>query len=397
MNQLLKSLVALSTLSFGANAFGQGLVSLRPDKDEFARRLPLTVTLDVAGGYDSNTNQSPNNAHDSGYIQGGASLDYKGGDRRTAYNITASYSGFYYLDPPPSTDDYLQSARVGLNVRHKVNPRLAITDSLYVAYEFEPNYAVGSGTTRRTEPYLYGYNDLSVSYAWSRKFSTVTGYTINGIDYQEAAYSGESFLSHIFHQEFRYAVTQLTTAALDYRFSTASYDNGFGDYHSHYILAGLDHNFSRRLVGTFRVGAEFRERDNGGSETSPYAEGNLSYRADKETTVSLYGRYGFEDSSIGTFQSRKSIRIGVTAQHRLTDRLNTTAGLHYIHDSFDDSAANADSNYDEDVFSASAGLDYLLFKNISLTTRYSFTTVNSGNDLRDYDRHNVSVGLRATF
>lgn len=394
MNQILKSLVALTTLGLGANAFGQGLVSLRPDKDEFARRLPLTITLDAGAGYDSNVNQSPTDAHDSGYLSAGIGAEYRGGDRRTTYNVTGSYSGFYYLDPAPGQDDYQQSARVGLNVRHKVNPRLTISDSLYAAYEFEPNYAIGSGTTRRSQEYLYAYNDLSVSYAWGRKFSTVTGYTISGMEYQEDSLEGESYLSHIFHQEFRYAVSQLTTAALTYRFATSSYDNGFGDYTSHFALVGVDHNFSRRLAGTVRVGAEFRDRDNGGTETSPYVEGNLRYRADKDTTFSIYGRYGLEDSSIGTYQSRSSIRVGATAQRRLTDRLTASGGLHYIHDAFDDSAGSVDSNYDEDVFFLSAGLNYDLYKNMSLTTNYSFTTVNSGNSLRDYDRHNVSLGLR---
>jgi hypothetical protein len=243
MNQILKSLVALATLSVGANAFGQGLVSLRPDKDEFARRLPLTITLDAGAGYDSNLNQSPDNAESSSFMQGGVALDYQGGDRRTSYNVTASYHGFYYLDPPPSQDEYMQSARVGLNLRHKVDPRMTVTDSLYAAYEFEPNYAIGAGTTRRSQEYFYGYNDLSVSYAWSRKFSTVTGYTISAIEYDDKANQGESFLTHMAHQEFRYAITQLTTAALTYRFANTTYENDFGDYNSHYILTGLDHSF----------------------------------------------------------------------------------------------------------------------------------------------------------
>lgn len=393
MNKFFTSLLTISTLSAGASAFGQGLVSLRPDKDEFERRLPFTVTVDVGAGYDSNVNLSGSDEEDSSYMNAGIGIEYTGGDRRTSYNVSASYSGFYYLDPPPGTDEFLQSARLGFNLRHKLSPKTTITNSLYFTYEFEPNYAIGSGTTRRSQEYIYGYNDLSISHAWGRKFSTVTGYTISGYDYQE---SDESYLTHVIHHEFRYQLSKLTTAVLDYRFALSNYDNGFGDYTSHYILAGLDHNFTRRLFGTFRAGAEFRDRDFGGADVSPYAEANLSYRADKETTLNIYGRYGFEDSSIGTYQDRKSVRVGLTAQRRITDRLNGTAGLHYIHDDFADSSSE-DGSYNEDIFSASIGFNYALFRNISLSTSYSFSTSASGNELREYDRHNVSLGLRASF
>jgi hypothetical protein len=395
MNTIIKSLITITTLSMGASAFGQGLVSLRPNRDEFERKLPFTVTVDVGAGYDSNTNLSSTDKNSSGYLQAGVGTEFRGGDRRTSYGISASYGAFYYLDPAPDTNEYMQSARLGFNLRHKFSERTTLTDSAYVAYEFEPNYAVGSGTTRRSQEYLYYYNDIAISHAWSRTFSTITGYTFTGMDYQEDSLDGENYMTHVFHHEFLYALSKLTSVAVDYRFALANYDNGFGDYKSHYYLVGLNHNFDRRTFGTFRVGAETRERDNGGSDTNPYFEGNLSYRADKHTTFNAYARYGFEDSSIGSYQRRESWRTGLTATHGLTTRLSATAGLHYIHDTFDESADAA--GYDEDVFSVSIGLNYALYKNISLTSSYGYTTTASGNELREYDRHNVSLGLRASF
>jgi hypothetical protein len=272
---------------------------------------------------------------------------------------------------------------------------LTITDSAYAAYEFEPNYAVGAGTTRRSEPYIYAYNDISAAYAWTRKLSSVTGYTISGIDYNEDDLGGESFLQHIGHHEMRYQVGKLTIAALTYRFSTTSYDNGFGDYNSHYLLAGVDHTVSRRLYASFRVGAELRDRDNGGSDTAPYFESTLNYRSGEDTTLSWYNRFGFEDSSIGSYGERYSYRSGLTATHRINTRLSGSAGLHYIHDQFDN-GGDAES-YDEDTFAVSLGLDYNLFRNVNLYSGYTFTTSSSGNGVRDYDRHNVNFGIKASF
>lgn len=396
MNKPFASLVTILSLACGASAFGQGLLNIRPAKDEFERRLPLTIALTAGGGYDSNTESAPSGLeNESAYLNFGGELVYSGGNRRTNYSLSAGYTGYYFLDPAPGTQEYQQSARLSFNVRHKFSPSTSISNTSYLAYEFEPNYTIGSGTTRRSEEYLYGHNDLSVAHAWGRKFSTVTGYTISGIDYQDDN-SGESYLAHLFHQEFRYQISKLTTLAATYRFALANYDNGFGDYTSHYLLAGVDHNFTRKLFGSFRVGAEMRDRDNGGSNTSPYFEGTLSYRIDKDSSLYTYARYGYEDSAIGTYEDRTSFRMGVTAQRRLTSRLGASVGLHYVHDDFNQSAGEDDS-YNEDTFSVSVGLDYSLYKNISLTTNYGFTTVTSGNEFREYDRHNVSLGVRATF
>ncbi|MBP7948550.1 MAG: outer membrane beta-barrel protein [Verrucomicrobiales bacterium] len=397
MNKKLSSLLTFAALTAGSSAYGQGLLSIRPDRDEFEKRMPFTITLDAGGGYDSNVNLTHENEHGSAYASAGVGLQYQKTNRRTSWGFNLGYTGFYYFDAPDGVDDYMQSARLGANFSHRVNERLAIYDSFYLAYEFEPNYAIGAGTTRRTDQYLYGYNDLSVSYAWSRKFSTVTGYTITGTDYQEERYEGESYLSHIFHNEFRYILNPTTTAALSYRFAYTTYDNGFADYMSHYILTGLDHKFSPRSSGSFRVGAEIRDRDNGGTDAAPYFEGSYSYLASKDTTLTWYGRFGFEDSGVGSFTDRYSFRTGVSATQRFTSRLAGQAGLHYIHDEFDDSVTAGTNGFADDIFAFSIGLNYSLFRNISLNTSYSFSINTSEEEYREYNRHNVYLGLRATF
>jgi hypothetical protein len=386
------SFATLAFVALATTGFSQGLLSLRPQKDEFAKRLPIAYSVSAGAGYDSNQNLSATDEKGSAYANFGLGARYNSGDRQTSYSIDANYGGYYYLDAPEDQDDYQQSARLGINFRHKVSPRLSITDSLYFAYEFEPNYAVGAGTSRRSQPYTYGLNNIAVAYAWSRKLSTVTSYTISGINYSDLG--DESFLSHTFSHELRYQIGKTTVGVVEYRLATATYDNGFGDYTSHYLLVGVDHSITRRLYTSLRAGAEFRSRDTG-DDTSPYVEGVLTYRAGEDTTLSSYLRYGFDDSSIGSYGERTSVRVGLTATQKLNSRLNGSLGAHYIHDSFGGSAIA--TSYDEDVVSLSAGLDYNLFGNVSLYAGYGFTTTASGNDGRDYSRHNVNLGVRATF
>jgi long-subunit fatty acid transport protein len=396
MNPIIRTAVTFAALSAASSAVAQGMLSIRPPRDDFEKRLPFTVSVHGGGGYDSNMTLSKDDEHDSFYTYGGAALQYEDGNRRTFYNASLSYTGFYYFDAPESQADYQQNARASFGITHKVNPRLTLTDSLYAAYEFTPNYSIGAGTTRRTQSYLYGYNNISAIYAWTRKFSTVTSYSISGFDYQEDALQDSNYLQHVFAQQFRYALSRLTTASLEYRYQMLNYDSGVGDYTSHYILAGLDHSFNRQLWGSFRAGAEIVERDVGGSDTNPYFEGALHYRAGKTTTLSWYGRVGVESSSVGTYTDRYSYRTGLTANHQINSRLSGSVGLHYIHDEFDASTTDAPS-YNQDVFAFSIGLDYLLFKNVYLNASYNFTTSDAEGVGTEYDRHEIGVGLRAVF
>jgi hypothetical protein len=391
---LVKSFTILAFVAATGSSMAQGLLSLRPQRDVFEKRLPLSWSVAAGMGYDSNVNLSSNNEHDSLYAQAAINARYQSGDRQTSYGIDAGYSAFQFADAPANQDEFMQAFRAGVNFRHKVNPRLVITDSAYFAYEFEPNYSIGAGTTRRSEPYIYGFNNLSVAYAWSRRLSTVTGYTVSGIDYSD--FDGESFLNHTFNHEFRYQLGRATVGVLEYRLATSSYDNNFGDYSSNYFLVGVDHSLTRRLYTSLRAGAEFRDRDFGGSGTSPYVEGVLTYRASEDTTLSSYVRYGYDDSTIGFYQDRTSIRIGANVSSRLNSRTSVFAGAHYIHDVYEDSFIDA-GNFEDDVFALNAGVDYQIYKNVSLYAGYSFTTSSSGNDIREYDRHNMNIGLRAQF
>ena len=386
----LLSAATLTLLSTGAHA--QGLLSLG-QRDEFEKKLPFSVTVGLGAGWDSNVNLSPDDEQDSSFLKASVIGGYSTGDRRTSYSVGLTYTPLYYMDAPEGVDEFQQSGSLNFSARHRVNPRLTISDSLYFAYEYEPNYQIGASVARRTQPYIYGYNNLNVAYAWTKRFSTVTGYTISGISYDQDSDSGEDYLSHLFSQDFRYAFTKTTTGVLTYRYGLTEYDNGFGDYTSQYFLGGLDHSFSRRTVGSFRAGAEVRDRDNGGSATNPYVEASFSHSVAKETYVRWYGRYGFEDADIGFTQERTSLRTGVSVQQRFTNRLAGNIGANYIHDIFEGGGVD----FEDDIVEVSLGLDFNVYRNLVLNTGYSFTTTSSGVAAREYDRNILTLGMTARF
>ena len=60
------------------------------------------------------------------------------------------------------------------------------------------------------------------------------------------------------------------------------------DSTNQYLLFGAEHRFSPNTIGIVRAGAQFRDVDNGGDETSPYLEAAFNWQATE--AFSEYGR-----------------------------------------------------------------------------------------------------------
>ena len=54
-------------------------------------------------------------------------------------------------------------------------------------------------------------------------------------------------------------------------------------------------------------------------------------------------------------------------------------------------------NINEHEISASAGIGYRFWDNVSVNANYSYSVLASDDALREYDRNRVSLGLQATF
>ena len=397
------SLTVGAVLGLLSGAGAQGLLNIGHNSNEdFDSRLPFTTTIGLGVGWDSNPNNRPDGTEeDSAFLRGGVNVAYADGSRKTAYSLSAGFATIYYFDQvelgDEDAEDTFYSAKVGFNVTHRANRRLTLGDSVYFSYEIEPDNVVGASAARRLGQYTYGYNNLWASYAWNRRFSTVTRYTVSGIDYEDDTEGfAEDRFTHTFSQEMRYVLNRLTTLVGDARYSFTNYDRGLRDYDSIYLLAGVDHSFSSELRGTLRVGAERRDYDFGGEDWRPYAETSLRYKIAKHTNLVWVNRIGYEDSELGatSFETRYSYRSSLTVRQQFDERLRGDAGISYVHNDFEGGSRD---DITEDLISLRLGVGYRIFSNVDLNAGYSFTFLNSDEALREYDRHRLSAGLGFTF
>ena len=397
-SHLLLHIAAMTLLLGGVSATAQGLLAVQRAAD-FRREQPVTWTVGVNGGYDSLKYERSNEFFpdiESYFIQGGAGMTYTDADRRTPWSLSLDGGVLHYLDDAPRADDTFYSARAAFNIAHEISQRLKISNNLYAAYEVEPNTAMGASTTLWNGQYFYGYNNFNLSYAWSRRVTSTTSYTIDGISYDdEFVAASEDRLSHLISQQFSYSVSPRTQLVGEYRYRMVNFKNRSDvDYRSHFILAGVDHAWSQRTSVSVRGGVEMFSSDRS-DETAPYGELAVDYNVDRQTTVRWFSALGFDATELQQFDSRYSFRTGLNASHQVDRRLGLNGGLSYVFSDFD--GGDISPSVTENSILLSAGLSYLLWSNVSLNANYSYTLLGSDDPNREFDRNRVALGMSASF
>jgi hypothetical protein len=398
MRAKLPTLTLIVTALMFADASAQGLLNLQ-DPATFRQSQPLTFTVGASGGYDNldyKLNTPGLDDIDSAFIQGGVGAFYTDADEITPWSIGTNFGVLNYLDDMGDAEDTYYNARLSFDIAHQVSQRLKFSNSFYVTYEVEPNFAIGASTALRNGQYFYGYENFAVSYAWSERLSTTTSYTLDGIRYQDDDLAlTEDRLSHLIAQQFSYALSPRTQLAAEYRFRMTNFANVNNDFTSHYVLAGIDQAWSERTTGTIRAGAEFYKSDRV-SETAPYAEFGLTHAASQKTNLNFYSSLGFDGAQLGDYDSRYSLRTGITGSHQFSERLTLNGGVHYVYSEYDGNGTTTE-DIDEQQVNATAGLAYRIWNNVSLDAQYAYTLLTSGEEIREYDRNRVSLGLSAQF
>src|SRR5207237_5598508 len=121
---------------------------------------------------------------------------------------------------------------------------------------------------------------LSAHYSLSPRWSSVTGYSLNALEYESSAASGHDRLQHSFSEQLRYLWMPTTTVSGEYRFSLNEAQGAGGESTTQSLIAGLEQSFSPRFKAGLRSGVQFRSGS--GGQTSPYVETSLTYQLESQ-------------------------------------------------------------------------------------------------------------------
>jgi len=351
----------------------------------------------VREGYDDNAETSNNNQVTSGYTSFGINEFADFGSDRSILTIGVQLGANYYYSQPGQKFDWTDN--LSLNYTYKLNERLTLSLASYAAYQVEPQYDLLVAQNRVNGQYFYFTDVLSASYQWTRRFSTITNYTLDGIFYQDAAPKvTNDYVAQTFGNQFRFLALPTTTLVAEYRFGIVNYLYQSGNNSiTNYFLTGFDHTFNPKLLTTLRVGAEIQDQNVGGISTSPYAEWSVNYAYQHLSSLGYYLRYGFDYSNLTVAQTDKALRTGININHGFSPKLTATLGIFYQHDDYSNSGGTPGTAFTENTIDIQTGLQYAMTPRLSLNASYTYTDLLSNNSLLEYHRSTVSIGANYGF
>jgi hypothetical protein len=415
----------LSTLA-AASAIGAAQASLYHIQEEAQESIPLKWTAGVNFTWDDNVNPTAVGvgANDEALSANPfVGVSFVSITPQTTWDVYARVGAIYYFDEPEAigSEDVYGQARAGVNLTHRFSERLRFASRNHISYELEPDYSYGYATSSQVGEYLYWQTDNSVGYRWTERLGTYTGFNLSGLNYDSSVPNSDRFTWTLYNQ-FRYQLTPQTVLTGDYRYSQTEGDGLASDSTNQYLLAGVEHRFSPNTIMVARIGAQFREVDAIGASdsTDPYAEIAFNTRVNEQFMIRSFLRYGIEDydtvvnvfpGPLVEFDSRQTLRIGVTGEYELSQMLTIFGGVDYITTDYEDGRLAAalpgppvvpagtpvGTSASEDIINAYIGLSMKFTENLYGNLSYNYTDSSSDLPNRSYDRNRVNVGVRAEF
>lgn len=152
---------------------------------------------------------------------------------------------------------------------------------------------------------------------------------------------------------------------------------------------GTEIDFTGLLFGEVVAGWSLQEFDDSDfdSENGFTYGANLTWNPTRLTSVRLDGRGGFEPSNVGS--SNLESRIGLRVDHELLRNLLIGGQVTYTRDDFQD------TNRTDNRIDVGPSATYFLNRYLSVGAAYTFTTRQSDDSEREFDRNLITLRVNA--
>src|SRR6266496_730020 len=347
--------------------------------------IPIQITAGVDMGYDDNATLTPS-GEGSLFVGENVVLTYSRPTERTQFSVLGIGRFDQYFNV--SRNDV--NGNVTMSLTHNFSTRLSFYASVFAAYQTAPNFQSNVGPENVVSDHFYTTDIFSLTYHWSTRFSMITSYTFNRVQYAQASIgNSQDRVENTLGEQFQFSLTSRTKLIGEYRFGTINYDTAPIDSTGHLILAGVNHNLTEHLIVHLRAGESFRSLENDGSMASPYFESVVDYVSSNHS-LGWTSSYGFEAPTTAGVTTTKTWRTGLTLTYGLTSRLSSTTGVYYHRDENQGVGT-------QDSFDLTAGLRYTINKHFTLNLDYSHTTLGSLGSTPGYSQNRYFGGLTYTY
>jgi hypothetical protein len=361
--------------------------------------IPIQINAGLDAGYDDNVTLS-SSGQGSVFTRENVVLTYARPGEQTQFFVVGVGRFSQYFDVAGQDET---SGNVTMSLTHNFSSRLSFYASLYGTYQNEPSFTSNVGPQNVRTPYFDTVDIFALTYHWLLRFSTVTSYTFERVQYFSSSTgnspnvsqntSGQNRVQNTFDEEFQFNLTSRTVLVGEYRFVAIDYDTAPLNSTTNFVLAGITHNLTEHLTVHVRGGESFRSLENDGTMASPYFEGTLGYVRSNHS-LNWTSSYGYESPTATGVTTTKTWRTGVNLTYDLTSRLSSTTGVYYHHD---ENTGGTGSTGAQDFVDVNVGLRYYVNKRFALHVNYEYNSTSSLGSTPGYSRNRYFAGLTYTY
>jgi hypothetical protein len=390
----------------------------------------------LRGFYDSNSTTSPDGAEVKSYGIGvEAGVGYNLPLDTTFFGADYTYGLKWYEGRDSGKTD--QTHKFNLKVDHSFSEKYKVTlkDSFVVTSEptvLDQGGVVTSPVRRLNADAMRNRGNLDFAAQFTPKLGATIGYGNTFYDYDQSAsdvansVTGPSRsqlldrMEHLIPVEGRYTVNPETVVLAGYQFGLVNYqDNNpynvglpgatdplspdWRDNRSHYIYAGIEHNFTPQLNAALRGGAQILEYTQlpsnaavDSTSTNPYVDGNVSYLYNPGSYVLVGYRHSSTATDLTVLDAETDL-IYVSWTHRITTQLSANLSYQWQYSSFHQGFSGSLDNQNEMFNIFGINLSYSINQFLSCEIGYNYDDLDSDVASRSYTRHVGYVGVRATY
>jgi hypothetical protein len=360
--------------------------------------IPIQINAAFDVGYDDNVALS-SSGQGSVFTRENVVLTYAHPGERTQFFVigVGRFSQYFEVSGEGET-----AGNVTMSLTHNFSSRLSFYASLWGTYQNEPNFTSNVGPQNVRTPFFNTVDIFALTYHWLLRFSTVTSYTFERVQYfssstgasaSSSTANSQNRVQNTFDEAFQFNLTSRTVLVGEYRFQAIDYDTAPLNSTTNFVLAGINHNLTEHLMVHVRGGESFRSLENDGTTASPYFEGTLGYVRSNHS-LNWTASYGYESPTATGATTTKTWRTGLNLTYDLTSRLSSTTGVYYHHD---ENTGGTGSTGTQDFVAFSIGLGYYINKRFALHANYELNWASSLGSTPGYSQNRYYAGLTYTY
>src|SRR5215831_6361339 len=193
--------------------------------------IPIQINVGLAGGYDDNvTLNSSGQGSGSLSTRENVVLTYAHPGEQTQFFVEGVGRFSQYFDVSGQNET---SGNVTMSLTHNFSSRLSFYASLWGTYQNEPNFTSNVGPQNVRTPFFDTVNLFALTYHWFLRFSTVTSYTFERVQYfssstgtstSSSTANSQNRFQNTFGEAFQFNLTSRTVLVGEYRFQAIDYD-----------------------------------------------------------------------------------------------------------------------------------------------------------------------------